>query len=278
MKSLYITIALVFTLSVTAVATLYFLQPGPAKNGFDRGHMYTVKKLNEQQLRYNYWYITWLGEGRVYLGNYKATLNLFSCNYHLQDTLYQKLGFADGSRLRLESLKSQVVAKLNPKEDSFSRDGYVTLDETTGRMVYTYYYKNAFVYLDSSLNVLHTGQLIDTNSVAKIEVAEVKDGRYWMRTVSAPAVVVNKRGYTDGRLFYNHAALAGDNESLKAFDAREVIDVYLLSGGYSHSIYLPKYPGRKLTDFVVRGNTLIALYERVLVSYQLTGKEVRQAR
>jgi len=279
MKATFTIIALVFILSVTAVGSLYFLQPGPAKNGFTRGHIYTVKKLNELELNFGGWYITWLGDTRFYMSNYKAVLALFSCDYNLQDTLYGKLKFADGSRLRLETLKREIIAKLNPGEDSFSSDGFVTLANATGRMVYTYYYKNRFVYLDSDLNVLRSGQLIDTNSVAKIEVGEYREGKYWARTVSAPDEYVNNRGFTDGEYLYNHAGLAGDDESINAFNLREVLDVYRLADGqYCHSLYLPKYKNRKLIDFAVKDDLLIALYERHLVTYQLKGKEVKHAK
>jgi hypothetical protein len=198
-------------------------------------------------------------------------LALFSCNYNLQDTLYGKLRFADGSKLRLEALKAQIIKKLNPNEDPFKSDGFVNLEETTGRMVYTYYYRNAFAYLDTGLNLLYKGCLIDTNTIAKIALGAYKSGgNKTILTMTEPALVVNKKGYVDGDYFYNHAALAADNESPEDFNRHEVFDVYRLdSGKYQYSLYIPKYKGSMLTDFAVHGNVLIALYEKVLVTYWL---------
>ncbi|MDR6782664.1 hypothetical protein ABIE26_000848 [Pedobacter africanus] len=271
-------ILLVFIISVAAVVTLYLVQPRPKKNGFKRGHRYAVQKLDSLELKFGGWYITWQGKNRIYLSNSKAVLALFSCNYNLQDTVYGKLSFADARRLRLAALKARIVKQLNPGEDPFKSDGFVNLDEATGRMVYTYYYRNAFVYLDTGLNLLYKGKLIDTNSLAKIELGAYKAGSKTIRTMAKPALVVNKKGYVDGNYFYNHAALAADNESLEDFNRHEVFDVYKLdSGKYKYSFYVPRYKGRMLTDFAVQDNMLIALYERYLVTYALAGKEVRQA-
>lgn len=125
------------------------------------------------------------------------------------------------------------------------------------------------------MQILRTVRMIDTNTVAKIKVEEYRDGKTTVRTMAEPALAVNKRGYVSGNWYYNHSALAADNESPQVFNAHEVLDVYSLDNGkYSHSIYLPKYPGRKLTDFAVQGDLLIALYEKVLVTYLLKGEEV----
>lgn len=276
MKKLYKQILIVFIISIAAVVTLYLIQPRPQKNGFKRGHRYAVQKLDSLELNFGGWYISWQGEDRIYLRNTKAVLALFSCNYDLQDTLYGRLSFADGSRLRLEALKAQIVKKLNPGEDPFKSDGFVNLDESTGRMVYTYYYRNAFAYLDTGLNLLYKGKLIDTNTLAKIELGTYKSGNKTIQTMAKPALVVNKKGYVEGDYFYDHAALAADNESLEDFNRHEVFDVYRLdSGKYQYSFYVPKYKDRQLMDFAVRGNMLIALYDRFLVTYQLRGKEVK---
>lgn len=270
MRTLYLTIALIFTLCIAVVTTLYLMQPAPVKNGFKRGKIYKPEKQKELKLLYDYWYITWRGENNIYFGNYVSKLNLFSCNYNLQDTIYQKLSFKDGSRLKLESLEKDVLRKIEPNGDGFNTDGFLCLDETTGCMVYTYYYRNSFVYLDKGFNVLLKARLIDTNSVAKIEIGSYQSNGKTIRTLVKPGLMVNKRGFVDSKWLYNHSDLAGDNESINTFNAHEVIDVYRLADGkYSHSIYLWKHPKQKLTDFVVRNNLLIALYEKYLVTYKL---------
>ncbi|SMC66252.1 hypothetical protein [Pedobacter africanus] len=264
-----ILLALVF--SISAVASLYFMQDKPVKNGFNRGPVYRVKPLDSLELKYNYWYINRLDSNRIYFGNTIARLNLFSCGYNLQDTLYQRLPAPDDSREQLEWLRKEISEKIKPADRGFGMDGYVVKDIPAGRILYTYYYRNSFVGLDTALQLLYTGKLIDTNTVAKIEVTEYKESELcWARFMAAPAVVVNKRGYADSGWFYNHSGLAGDNELLEGFKAHEVLDVYRLDNRkYSHSIYLPKYKKQDLTNFAVRGNLIIALYGKYLLSFSI---------
>ncbi|WP_084241515.1 hypothetical protein [Pedobacter africanus] len=64
------------------------------------------------------------------------------------------------------------------------------------------------------------------------------------------------------------------DESQEDFNRHEVFDVYRLdTGGYSHSLYVPRHPKMQLTDFAVRGNLLIALFDRYLVTYKLSARK-----
>ncbi|MDR6785718.1 hypothetical protein ABIE26_004813 [Pedobacter africanus] len=275
MKVIY-KITLVILFSIGVVVTLYLLQEKPKQNGFKRGKTYTPALVSELELKYNSWYIYKLSHNRIYLGNSKAWLLSFSCNYDLTDSVYERLLYANESRQDLDLLKKQVIHKISPGGEIFSTDGYLNYNETSGQLVFTYYYRNTFVWLDSSLNVLRSGKLIDTNSMAKIKLGSYKsaEGKQ-IRTTAAPTVIINKRGYITGNDFYNHSGLAADNERLAVFNRHEVLDVYRLDdGSYSHSIYLPRYRGKKLSDFAVRGNLIIALYGAYLVTYKLQGKEV----
>lgn len=270
MKVIY-KILLVLAFSIGTVVALYALQDKPVKSGFNRGQIYTLTKLDSLELKFNYWYINRLDSHRIYLCNYKAGFNLFSCNYSLQDTFYRKLPAKDDSRVWLEELRKDALNKIAPTDSGFGADGYLIKDIAATRLIYTFYYRNSYVCLDTGLRVLYTGKLIDTNTVAKIEVSEYKENeRSRMRVMAAPAVIVNKRGCIDSGWFYNHSGLAADNEKPEGFNRHEVLDVYSLTNHkYSHSIYLPRYKKQDLTDFVVRGNLMIALYGKVLVIYKL---------
>lgn len=269
MRKTYLIILLVLALGIGIVTVLYLRQPKPVKNGFNRGRIYTAKKLEELELKYNYFYINRLDSTRIYLGNYKALLLLFGCNYDLQDSIYERLLYPNESHLKLALLKNEVVKKVDPNGDSFSADGFLNYNPVEGRIIYTYYYHNSFVCLDTNLDELYTATTIDTNSIAKIKLGQYKQGNKTIRTMVKPALAVNKRGYTDGNWFYNHAALAADNESLKVFDKHEVLDVYEINTGrYHHSIYLRKHKGEKLTDFGVYGNLVVALFGRHIIIYK----------
>lgn len=124
MKVIY-KILLVCVLGTGTVAGLYLFQPAPAKNGFMRGGIYTAQKLGSLELKFNHWYINELDSARIYLCNYKARLNGFSCSYKLSDSLYRKLPFADESRFGLQGLKKSLIYELDPKGDGFRSDGFV---------------------------------------------------------------------------------------------------------------------------------------------------------
>lgn len=268
-------ILLVLGVSIGLVAALYFMQPGPKKNGFKRNAIKGMLLTAQTDLKYNYWYIDSLSEDSIYLGNYVAVLAAFSCDYDFRDSSYRRLPYPDSSRQKLEMLKQRVLKQINPGKDKFKTDGFLSRNEPAGRLVYTYYYRNAFVCLDTGMRVLYTARMIDTNSVAKIKTAVYRTNGKKVRTMATPPVPVNKRGYIDGDYFYNQSALAADDEDLAGFmRPPSVIDVYRLSNGkYSHSIYLPWYGDGTLISFGVRGNRLVAVYGRDMVIYQLTGKE-----
>ncbi|SHN45504.1 hypothetical protein [Chitinophaga sp. CF418] len=339
-------ILIVFVLSISTVATLYFLQEPPAKNGFSRGRVDTVKQVEVLNLKYNSYYIGGLSNGRIYLGNTTAPRVLLSCDYNLKYTKREIIPFTFGNsiswklaRIQVDSpavylseykTPSFVSAELPFKRDkeeyynltglhldlmevlssnsliinghnpvlsqkalqkislnaainsekvykheiqqnsNFTIDGFMSFNREQGAILFTYYYRNQFLVLDTNMNLLYKGKTIDTNTVAKIEVGEYQSGGKQIRTMSKPALRVNKSSYSNGNFIYIETALAADNEDLRVFNRHVVIDVYVLSNGkYSHSIYLPKYNGETLTDFAVKHDLLIALYERHLVTYQL---------
>ncbi|MNL00817.1 hypothetical protein D3C87_1212600 [compost metagenome] len=267
MKILY-TILLVFILSISAVASLYFLQETSAKNGFSRERTAVLKPLNTLDLTYNSYYITTLTDSGIVLGN-RTVKEKFSCGYDLKglQVLPATTGNAKKYQLPADFFKDRT--------DNFSVDGFTCYNKTAGRVFFTYYYRNQFLCLDTNMNVLYTGTTIDTNTIAKIKLAEYEADGKTIRTMAKPALMVNKKGYSDGNYYYNEAALAGDNEDRRTFNKHTVLDVYKLDNGgkYSHSLYLPNYKDKQLTGFAVRGDLLMAIYDRYLVSYSLKRRE-----
>lgn len=153
---------------------------------------------------------------------------------------------------------------------NFSIDGYMSYNKARSRIIFTYYYRNEFVCLDTNMKVMYTGKMIDTNTVAKITMAEIEKDGQMVRTMAKPALTVNNKGYSDGNWYYNHSALTADNEDNSLFGSYETIDVYQLDNGkYSHSIYLPGHKGENMTGFAVKGKVLIALYGQYIVTYRL---------
>lgn len=258
-------------LGIVVVLILYFVQDKPLKNGFNRGHIRMARIVNEIDLKYNYWYIDSLSNNRIFLANYKAVLATFSCTFMLNDSLYGRIYSKNEKRDRLEFLRQKVMQMLSPNENSFSADGFISYNPVQGYLVYSYYYRNTFIRLDSGMRVIYTGRFIDTNTVAKLKLGTYESAGKKIRKLATPSLIVNKRGYLDGNYFYNESGLVADDENRTQFKLPPVvIDVYRISDGrLSHSIYLPGYKRVKLTDFAVRDNHLFALYDKHLIRYQL---------
>ena len=259
-----------FGISVAVVAALYLLQEPPAKNGFNRGRATRPTLLNSIDLKFNSYFIKALNDKGILLSNY-STRRLFSCGYDLKGLQPVQNTFGNDKDINAYTLPAGFF---KDRKDNFSVDGFSCYNKAAGRVIFTYYYRNQFICLDTNLKVLYTAKLIDTNSVAKIKVGEYEAGGKTIRTMAKPALTVNKESCSDGDRYYNHSALTADNEANSVFNKEEVIDVYSLSNGkYSHSIYLPRYKGENMSGFAVHEGLLIALYERHLVSYRLEKTE-----
>ena len=153
----------------------------------------------------------------------------------------------------------------------FSTDGMLHFNSKLNRLVYVYFYRNQFICMDTSLNLIYRRNTIDTISQAHIKVAEIKSNN--SLTLAAPPLVVNKKSCTSEHWLFVNSGLLSKNENKKEFRKSSVIDVYkLLDGEYQFSFYLPDFNGQKIRDFKVFGNQLVAIHNRFLVIYRLDRK------
>lgn len=181
------------------------------------------------------------------------------------------------------SLKRSVLAKstndsaglsVNPDilktqvDGLFCTDGLFNYDPASSNLVYTYFYRNEFIRMDTNLHVLLKGKTIDTISNAQIRLAEVKSDS--SLTMSAPPLMVNHHACIDPQYLYVHSGLKANNEAIETFKKYSVIDVYSLqTGQYQFSFYLPNYENEKLTNFKVLGKTLLAIHGRYMLAYAI---------
>lgn len=150
----------------------------------------------------------------------------------------------------------------------FCTDGMLHYNKDLAMLVYVYHYRNQFICMDSSLNLLYRGKTIDTISHAKIKVAEIKSEN--AITLAAPPLMVNSGSCVSGNWLFVHSKLLAKNENKKIFDSSSVIDVYnLTDGSYKFSLYLLDHEGKKMKEFQVSGNKLIALYDHYILTYNL---------
>ena len=150
----------------------------------------------------------------------------------------------------------------------FCTDGFFLHNQAHGEVLYVYYYRNQYVGLNSMLDVVYKGNTIDTVSQAKVQIGTIASEN--KETLVKRPDVVNKRGAVYKDQLYIHSGLIADNESIEAFKSSAVIDVYSLDDqSYQYSFYIPNFKKKRLREFHVNDNKLVAIYSNYLVTYEL---------
>ncbi|MCG8321921.1 MAG: hypothetical protein MI921_20660 [Cytophagales bacterium] len=182
----------------------------------------------------------------------------------LQQTVLVKAPM-NPSSLRLDTLSYALEKQL---DGFFCSDGVILYNHHLAQIIYVYAYRNQFIGLDANLNVLYKGNTIDTISRAKIKVDTlVYENKTQVK--SSNAKIVNKRAAVHKDWLYVHSGLMADNELKEHFDENSVIDVYSLRDQkYKFSFYLPVYKDKKVHDFKVDDNKIVAMHDRFLITYR----------
>lgn len=150
----------------------------------------------------------------------------------------------------------------------FCTDGMLLYNDSLKSLIYIYFYRNEFIYTDSNLNVQYRGHTLDSISKAKIKIGEIKS--QGSITLTSPALIVNKKSITHNNWLFINSNILAKNENPSDFKQNSVIDVYDLSrGNYRFSFYIPPFNKHLVSEFRVSKNKLVALYENVIVLYDL---------
>lgn len=158
-------------------------------------------------------------------------------------------------------------------DGKFCTDGVFQFNATRDTLVYAYYYRNQFLCLDSSLNLLFKANTIDTNRYAKISVSHIDSKKF--TSLSSPARIVNQQIRIGDHRILIQSNLVADNENKQDFNTHTVIDVYSLSQGtYLYSFYIPKNGRKRLLDFRLHENQLFVLYPETLEVYAFNSTEL----
>jgi len=156
-------------------------------------------------------------------------------------------------------------------DGKFCTDGMLHYDRATGKLIYLYYYRNQYMVMDTSMNVLYRGNTIDTISHAQISGATISSERSY--TMGTPPVTVNETSCVSNGLLFVKSPLLSKNEGEEAFKWQSAVDVYdLKDGTYKFSFYIPKFKGKSFRDFKVVENRLVVLYDQHLEINELNGE------
>lgn len=167
-------------------------------------------------------------------------------------------------RIRKDILQKQL-------DGIFCTDGMLRYNRSVNRLVYLYYYRNGFMIMDTSLNVIKRGHTLDTITRARIKVARIESENSW--TLASPPYVVNRASRLFGKWLMVNSNLLARNENQKAFDQGAAIDVYdIESGRYKSSFYIYHLDNERMNDFILCGNKLIAIYDTKIASFDIETK------
>lgn len=148
----------------------------------------------------------------------------------------------------------------------FDTDGALQTDPASGRVVYTYLYRNQFIVAGADLKLHYRGNTIDTVTKAQIKLKKI--GR--KTTMAAPPLIVNRMATVADGLLFVDSTLPGQNESDDLWKRASIIDVYdLADKSYQGSIPIYMIKGKRARAILVRDDHLFALIGERLVSYFL---------
>lgn len=151
----------------------------------------------------------------------------------------------------------------------FCTNGMMHFNKALNRLIYLYYYRNQFMVVDTSMNLVYRGNTIDTTSRVKIKVATIESGQ--SKTLSSPPYFVNRLSATSGDWLFVNSNLLAKNEYINAFEKGDVIDLYnLRTGKYAFSFYLYHLHGKnKMSELRVFEDTMVVRWDNVIRIYQL---------
>ncbi len=164
---------------------------------------------------------------------------------------------------------STLISKDYPQPGSdsvFSVDGMLGFSKTFKRIIYVHYYKNEILHLDTMLRLSFKSKTIDTTSIARIQVARIRN----KIVMANPPPIVNKRICIDGSFLYIQSAVLAINEVPSQAMNNSTIDVYnLRDGQYMYSFYLQHLNGVPLSQFTIHDKFLYALHRDQLIRYHI---------
>tara|TARA_R110002096_G_scaffold37468_1_gene104014 strand:+ start:2018 stop:3535 length:1518 start_codon:yes stop_codon:yes gene_type:complete len=148
----------------------------------------------------------------------------------------------------------------------FDTDGTLIYNKQLQKLIYTYFYRNSFMIIDSSLTEHKIGKTIDTVSKVQIKVTAVTSkNRTKMET---PPLLVNKTTSTYGNYLFVHSNLMGLYEPKDTWKRSSVIDIYdLRNQTYVFSFYIPNRGKESVSEFKIENDLLVCMVGHFIKVY-----------
>lgn len=178
--------------------------------------------------------------------------------------MYQigKINLNDTARVRLSDniLKKQIDGIL-------CVTGKILYSKETNKIIYLYTLRNKYIVLDTTLEIIGTGNTIDTFSIAPIKVSKIKNES----VISNPRFVVNGPSTVYKNRLIIQSGLLAKNENPVKNSENTVLDIYSIADQkYYGSIYIPLKYKNRFSDFRILKNELIGIAGNEIYRYKLT--------
>ncbi len=223
---------------------------------------------------------------------YKGNVNIWSV-----DATYQKVPYFSrivpitsetlGIRT-LESVTEQTVLgtivlkdsiEINLKQNVltgsidgyFDRDGILLFNWELNRLIYVYYYKNEYEYIDPYTWNKATHKTIDTISRPILDMrTNATTGR---KSLGGKSVMVNRLAATYEDLLFINSNRLGRYEPEDSFEMQSIIDVYdIVAGTYLLSFTIDRYNKERFIDFQVFGDDIYVLMDESIKRYRIKNR------
>lgn len=175
--------------------------------------------------------------------------------------------------LALVNHKDSIKVKFNDDllqtqiDGFFDTGGTLQYSFSQKKIVYTYYYRNEYIVADSTLNLIHKGNTIDTIKKVKLKIVTLKSGD---RELGAPPIIVNKLTTIQKNLLFVNSLLRGRFENEKVWKSATAVDVYdFTTQTYLLSFYVHDESGFRMKDFYATNDALYILSGHYLLKYEL---------
>lgn len=165
------------------------------------------------------------------------------------------------------SIENDTVMK-KQVDGLFCTSGMLRYASDSQKLIYTYYYRNEVLILDTNLNLIKRMKTIDPIDSARFKTASIKSDQ---TTVSvSPTLLVNGKSAVWRNYLFIQSALMGKNEDDVTFKKSAVVDVYDLEKySYVYSFYLPDQDKVAIKSFAVYDGDIYTLSDHYINKFKL---------
>src|SRR5690606_2921570 len=164
------------------------------------------------------------------------------------------------------SLNTDLLA--DQTEGNFGSDGTLLWNDLSQKFIYTYFYLNRYEITDNKLSYKSSGKTIDTISKPILDIAHYNNSKSYK--LGGKSIIVNRQCTTFGNYLYINSNRLGKYEEDEVMTFAKIIDVYKFTNNdYIFSFYLYHQPNKKLNEFKIYKELLVAIVDDKLWIYRL---------